>query len=320
MKNKVKSILIDLELEGNGVVNYDSGDQKWVLKNVDFNGDHNNNVSYAKKNFYKSDNPDEKMSYKLKISSNCIHKSTFNDMVALTGSVTHNRDMLLMYISHPSSIMSGYLFPTLNLKKKSPISLTDAEQTCNAVSKLELFTRSGEKVKNETDEDGKKKSDNSLFKKETVGDIKYRAKGVIDLTELQFISGDQKFDRQSFLNDEGEKFLEKLKLILPDPNGIEFGDYVIDGTSVNIPESGILLSEKNVEWLTKYYLTKLLETYIHRKNSYARVSSMKIKYVEKVTTDTFSNDRNWIKIDSLEDIEKLEFSTHKKYVPHSIHL
>ncbi len=52
----VKSILLRLKLQGNGIINYDSNDQKWMLDNTRLRQVDKglNNITYAKKNLYEN--------------------------------------------------------------------------------------------------------------------------------------------------------------------------------------------------------------------------------------------------------------------------
>ena len=69
---KVKNIIFKLEIQGDGIVNMDSNDQKWIHNGFNSilrtNGNYNN-VSFAKKNFYKDG---DSLNFKIKISCGSI--------------------------------------------------------------------------------------------------------------------------------------------------------------------------------------------------------------------------------------------------------
>ena len=245
MTNDVKNVLLRLNIDGIGVVNYDSNDQKWIMnqvKNSEFNK--HNNVSYAKKNFYRDE--EDSLSYKLKISSDCIRNAIFaQDMIAQSPNISHNDMVLNSFIGDPNSMIRGYMFAEKGksaLKRKSALTICDAEQTCNAQSYIETFARSGEKT---TDEN---KADNTFFKKETVGEIKYGSIGSIDLQELQFVSCDLVFDRYAFNADQFNKF--KAFLGTKMPNFVsELGYFQLKDSMIQIPEHGFKFSDENVVFI-----------------------------------------------------------------------
>lgn len=305
----VKNILLKLELEGQGIVNYDSNDQKWVLDQTPLrnNGKHSN-VSYAKKNFYKDEN--DKLFYKIKISSDSLKHDMFKgDVIAQTPNIAYHSTLLYNYMASPLSLIRGYLFTEKEtFKRKGAITLCDAEQTCDAISSINVFSRSGEKKEGKVDDKG----DTTFYSKETVGKIKYESIGNIDLMGLQFISCDSVFDRYSFNPDYYNLYKQFLCQKIPNFNS-ELGYYQQRNSSIEIPEYGVLLNEENVVYLVKESLKRLLAINIKRKDSYAKVVSLKIKWVEKPNQERFNNEDNWITISSDEDIDKLDFEPYMFY-------
>ena len=305
---KIKNILLKLEFEGNGVVNMDSNDQKFILSETHLKAYHKN-VSFAKKSF--SRDSTGKLTYKLKISRDCIlHDMYKYDMISTIPNIVHNDYLLYSYIASPMSIMRGYMFAnkTETIKRKGAIMLCDAIQTCDASgvyagTALEVFSRSGEKVSNDGTDD---KSDNSFYQKETVGDITYSTKGDIDLMNLQFITCDSIFDRYSFNPDKFDIFKSFLNKSLKSFNS-ELGYYQLKDSSILIPECGVLLSNENILDIVKLTLKNMLRINIKRKGAYAKLSSIKIKLVEDPTIDTYNNDNNWISLDSDVDVDNLNF-------------
>ncbi len=310
MKN-VKNILFKMEMNGHGVVNYDSNDQKYVLKDTHLRnvGGHSN-VSYAKKNLYKDD--EGKITYKLKISSDALKNNMFrHDVIAQTPNIAHHDALLYSYIASPLSLVRGYLFANKpeTVKRKGAITLSSAEQTCNAMSKIEVFSRSGEKVVQNEDSD---KNDTTYYQKETIGNIKYEAMGNIDLMTLQFISCDSVFDRYSFNPDKYHLYKQFLAQKLSGFNS-ELGYHQMKNTSIEIPEYGVLLSEENVVQLVKDSLKKVFNINIKKKDAFATVETLKVKLVEKPAEDTFNNEDGWIEIKSEEDIDNLDFDPYMFY-------
>lgn len=313
---KIKNILFKADLIGKGIVNMDSGDQKWIFDQE--SGSHLNlgkdkqfkNLSFAKKNFYRND--DGKLIYKLKISSDCLKNNMFSsDVLSQSPKITYEDAVLYSYIASPMSLIRGYLFANKKetLKRSGALTICDAEQTCNAVSTMEFFSKSGEKTSNDGESD---KSDTTIYKKETVGDISYSTIGNVDLMKLQFISADQVFDRYGFNPDKFSMYKSFLSLRLKNFNS-ELGYYGIKDSALDIPEFGIKLSNENITELVKETLKKLISINIKRKGSFAKVSSLKIKLVFDPLKDTFSSKDNWIEIKSIEDIDNLSFEIEDFY-------
>jgi len=311
MNKKVKNVLFKLDLNGKGIVNFDSNEQKFMFNGTNL---HNmktryDNVNYAKKNFY-SDS-DGELTYKIKISSNCLRKSIFDkDVSAHSSNICHHPYLLNSFIASPASILRGYVELQKgkdSIKKKSPLIISDAEQTNDAVSYLELHTKTGEKNSNPDE------TDNTLFKKESIGDITYSSKGNIDLMSLQFISCDQVFDRYSFNPDNFEIYKQFLKSSLPTFDS-ELGYYQIASSIIEISEYGVKLNNASVIELVKGALQRMLEVNIKRANAFAQTSKLQYKLVYDVIDDTFDSNDGWVTVKSLDDINSLTFEVEDFYV------
>ena len=304
---KVKSFLLKTKLKGFGIVNYDSNQQKWAYNQLENKEKvSHDNVNFAKKNWheYTTKDGEKKLGYKLKISSDCLrHEIFIDDFEYQTPNLMHHAHILIASIASPASLIRGYLYTVkdvLNIKRTSALTITDASQTCNAVSMIETFSRSGVKT---TDDN---KADTTFFKKETVGDIEYEALGSIDLKELQFISLDKLFDRLAVESDWFTLYKELLQSKLPSFNG-EPKYYQIKNSCVEIPELGVVLSNEDVVKLTKELIARLLKISIRRAKAYAKLTELYIKPVYDVLKDTAEDERGWIKIHSLEDVENINF-------------
>ena len=307
--SKVKSILLKIELNGRGIVNYDSNDQKSLyndyLKNLDGPTDfkNTNNISFAKKNFTKSS--DGNIDYKLKISSQCLRNKIFD--YVQSPNIMHHKELFLSLIASQESIVRGYTYAVnkndgVSIKRSSALMLTDAEQTNDAKSNIEFFARSGEKIKKESVDS---KSDTSIFSKETVGDIEYSSIGAIDLMQLQFVSCSEIFDRLALDPDLFDVYAELLRKRLPNFNST-LNYYTIKNSVVELPERGFLFSEENIVELTKWTLRKILNLKINRTNAFAHIKNVKIKLVENVLEDKLNSETGWIDLTN-ETIDSLTF-------------
>ena len=306
---KVKNILLRLKLKGYGIVNYDGGDQKWVFNSTELNTMKtiHNNVTYAKKNFYK--NSEGETDYKIKISSDCLKHSIFEKEIPFQSpNISHEKHILYSFIGSPAYILRGGFFEfgkgSSAFKRKAPFSLEDAQQTCGAVSTLETFARSGKK---KTDNSIDDKADNTFFKKETVGDIEYLAEGSLDLEQLQFVSTDIIFDRNAFNADEFDLFSFFLKTRLKDFNS-KLGWYGMANSVNQIPEYGFKFSN------VKHLFQSILELNIKRKGASAETFEFEYKLVYIPTEDTKYNEDGWVSVKSIDDINSINFQSEDFYI------
>lgn len=301
-----KSILFRVELEGKGVVNFDSNDQRFMYNKLKRGIKEHENVNFAKRNFYVD--ADGNYDSRIKISSNCLRNLIFKDSQMFhSTSIMHHPDLMMYAIASPCALLRGYLYAkkTGTIKRKSAITITDAEQTqdtLTSVPHIEVGVRSGEKNTDKNDT----KSDTSLFFKETVGDIKYQAVGAVDLMELQFISTSVVFDRLAFNPDEYQQYKDALVQHIPDLD-CELGYYQIKGSDINVPEYGVKLSQKNVNFLVRDFFKRLINVNHSRSGSYVNVSNVEYKIVENVLVDKMNDDNGWIKLTDITDFPEIEF-------------
>lgn len=313
---KTKSVLVKLQLQGKGIVNMDTNEQKWMFSKNNNNGvahrlfSGHNNVNYAKKNFYRD--PEGNLTYKIKMSSECIKKAMFeSEYVAQTNNITHNDVILNSFIASPMSHIRGYMFPDkVATKRKGALTLSDAEQTNNAVSYLEVSSKSGGKTDESKSDDT---SEANFYYHENVGDISYEATGSISLPALQFVSCDQIYDRYCFNPDHYplyRKFMEQNF----EGFDSDLGYFQMKGSSIDIPEYGYKMKDEHVVGLVKETLKKLLTTEVKRKNAFSSTSGLYIKLVNDPITDTMESETGWIRIETLSDIENLTFEVEEFYV------
>lgn len=312
--SKVKHINFKYELEGNGIVNYDSGDQKFLWNRESRDNDNkttftsaNNNNKYAKKVYFRDANG--KLDYKIKISFNSLRNAIFsNDAIATNPSISHHKSLLNSFIGSVLGILRGYMFTssTDNFKKSSPLTITDAIQTNNSVSTMEMFTRSGQKSVGDDSSD----SDTTLFNMETIGNITYEGNGCIDLQNLEFLSADHIFDRYAFNSDDYSILEQFLKVNIPNFNS-ELGYYTLKTSAIDVAEYGIKFSDENMLFLIKEVLKRILAINITRSSSYAKLSKLSI---ELVYNPLNPSENVWVDINSIEDIDKLSFDIDESYI------
>lgn len=308
---KAKQILYRVKLKGQGIVNYDSNEQKHLFfgeKKLTIGHDSNENVSYSKKRW--TILPDGTKQYKIAISSNCLTHGIFKDDVKFQSpNLISVPQLLYSFLASPTALMRGYLFADKSedtLKRSSAALITDAIQTNDAASTVEIFTRSGLKV---TDVN---KKDTSLFKKEVVGEITYEALGHIDLQQLQFLSCDQVFDRYAINPDYINSYRQFLSARMPNFEG-KLAYYQLKDSSMLIPEFGIKFSDENMIFLVKKYFRQLMLLSINRKSAFAKAYEVEYKIVYDVFEDTFENENGWVSLKKESDLESINFEVQDFY-------
>ncbi len=307
----MKAILFKGTLKGRGIVNYDGKDKRWLLKlhkrneggsALDFD-----NFKAGKHTFReigRDENNKPHYDVKLKISSDCLRHAIFSmDFPFQNNTIMHSKKLLNRSIASVAGLLRGYMFEAVGftgLKRKSPVIIVDAEQTCNSLSTIDLHSTSGSKKKNDNDDT----AGTSLFFKETIGSVEYGFSGVINLTELQFISLSEAFDRMAVNPDEFENLyrphLEKsVGGKVADP-----GFYIMKNAVNPLPEEGLLLTQPQTILLVKEFFKRLLSLNITRNASaYASLSKLQVKYVRNPITDKMDSEDGWIHIKDISDIE-----------------
>jgi hypothetical protein len=315
---KTRNVLFKLDIAGNGIVNYDTNDQKYVHNDAHTHlKSRYNNTLYSKKNFYgEGDN----LRFKIKISSDCLRHSLFDDeLISQSPKIISDKRALYSFMASPMSVLRGYMFANKEetLKRSGGFHIIDAEQTNDAFSYMELFSKSGERVSKELTTDT---SDTSLFFKETVGNITYATQGSVDLRQLQFISCDQVYDRYSFNPDPVNFDLYKkfMRLRLKNFNSnLEYYQLINfkspDEPVMDIPEFGFKFSNENVNDLVKYMVEKLLLLNIERSKSFARKSKLMIKFVTDPLIHTFESENDWVEVNSMNDVNNISFEMEDFY-------
>ena len=320
-KKTVKNILLRIKLAGYGIVNYDGGDQKWVFGQTELNHmkTRHDNVTYAKKNFY--ENSEGETEYKIKISSDCLKHSIFEKEIPFQSpNISHEEAILYSFIGSPAYILRGGFHEFgkgsgVAFKRKAPFQINDAEQILDseglkAISTLETFAKSGRKRTDNTIDD---KSDNTFFKKETVGNIEYFTEGFIDLAQLQFVSTDIIFDRLAFSADKFKLFSRFLSTRMENFNS-ELGYYGMKNSDVLIPEYGFKFSNDNVVFLVQHLFKSILDLKIGRKSASAVTEEFEYKLVYDTIEDTKYNENGWVSVKNASDIENINFEVEDFYI------
>lgn len=299
-----KSILIKATIEGSGIVNFDSNDQKWLWnRQCDVEKCFHNNVSFGKGRYYpatKTDKDGNQVDFLTKtgiISADCIRHAMYEDSMFIhLPNVMHDDELLLRTIANPAFVERGYMFARdekTTWKRKSGFLISYAKAITTSAPALETFSNTQPKTGENKSEDS---AETSFFKREVRGDTTYELSGVIDVGELGFISVSEIHDRVNFDSDYSKKYREFLGAKLGSEVN-EVGFYNKNGDAYNIPEQGILLSPDQVKTLTIDILKRLARFNITRAvTGFAKTTSLSIKFVSDPLEDTFEDAAGWVEI------------------------
>lgn len=292
--NNVKSIQFNVKFKGNGCVNFDGGDQKWVLINRElYKGKLNDNNKFAKKTFY-----DE--GFKYKVSSKCLRHSIFADTIPFENpSIVNVPTIIYNAIAMPDYILRGYTYTQREkngFKKKSPFTITDAIE-CGEIRKecyFDFCANAMEKSKVEKEDSAESKNSTSIHLSENVGELIYESEGGIDLTELQFISDDMTYDRLALggvtQNSVEEKiYLDAISRNMVNMKNPKMGYYYKNGTyhQDEWGEKGLLLNKESVDMMVKRLLTSILNVNICRANAFFKTIDLEITVNSDEGNETF---------------------------------
>lgn len=221
----------------------------------------------------------------LYISQNCIRHHLFREQsYDLHYAKDKNLEDVLASIT---GLIRGYVVPSSQCKRTSPLLITDFEdklgngnfeQLSNASSSEEIIDKDGQKTY--------KRGENSIFSKTTFGDTEYEAYGSISIEQLEFISLDKKFDRAAMIikEGEGEKIAEQVTTFIKsldpsrDPKAMFHQNYVRKGTIFEEGEVGILLDNTAIDILVKETLDMIQNLSIRQAKGYMYVDHIEVDY------------------------------------------
>jgi hypothetical protein len=236
----------------------------------------------------------------LYISQNCIRHHLFKDQshdfhFASKKGTDKDPKKLLLSIS---GLLRGYVLPATQNKRTSPLLIEDfVDQLGNG--NFEQFGNSGEK------------DSNSIYSKTTFGETKYLAKGSLSIEQLQFISLDKKFDRESIViknEKEGNALAQELTEFLSDlePDSklspvAEYGNYYRIGSIYHEPEVGILLNNDAITLLVNLMMELIQGLSIRQAKGWMSVDSVEMDYNDSTTMMRIHKDKDNVNEELSED-------------------
>ena len=207
----------------------------------------------------------------LYISQNCIRHHLFREQAFDIHYAKKNN--LQQVLASITGLIRGYVVPASQNKRTSPLLMEDfVDQLGNG--NFEQFGQAGER------------DSSSFFSKTTFGDTEYISYGSISIEQLQFISLDKKFDRESMGVKEGQgevvaqgvqDFIQSLNADL-NPKATFHENYVRKGTIFEEGEAGILLNDDAIQALAEHALTLISELSIRQAKSYMYVDEVLVDY------------------------------------------
>ena len=257
----IKSILFRGQITSTGIVNFDGKDAKWLLKKAkpDCLGQLGHDNAKVAKHAITQEGVDEKgrpiLKAVLKISKDCIRQSIFKeDQPFHNPAIVHAPKVLLRLLASVAGLLRGYMFADAGIKKKSAVYISDAVQTSKNVSTFDIGTQNAPKeTKAEADDDA---GLTMHFKECIGGEVTYEFEGAIDLSELQFISLSQVYDRLAVDPNHVAQYRDNLKTTLGE---VTDKAYYVRKTAVGgLPEEGLLLDSDQVKILVGEFFQRLL--------------------------------------------------------------
>ena len=304
MTKLIKNVAFRMQLKGNGVVNFDGDEQKWILKRycgVSLNGK-NDNYKFAKKEFYdlpKEEQSENKtMGYRLKISPDCLKHQIFGELY--NPSIVYTDPILAHYTFNKSRLLQGWLWTNAGLSertlvKRGALSISSAIETSGAKPVLEVQTQDIPKEKVGDS------SSTALYYRENVGNTTYEVTGFIDYKKLQFLSADPFFGRlavdPTWLEGDNclmDKTFENIYGYIPYKKGWYRSSETFSFVSPYLAEYGVKFDKEFVSMLMKDLLKRMLNLNISRSTGYAATSKLEIKISEDL--GGFNTDEGWIEL------------------------
>lgn len=260
MSKQYSTIKIQLTLRGQGIVNFDSTDQKYMLnKAAGASIITHDNTKIAKASFATDANGN--ITRTVKVSSQCIRQAIYG--VKHNPNIMYSPALFNDSISSMASIALGYMHVNEkkgSAKRKSSVVVTDAKEVSGAVPTFGTHSNSGDR------------NDTSLYYVEEVGDTRFETTLIIDLSELKHIVLSDTYGRNSVFPDGAEALKAKLREKYGE---VSEGFYKMEGEDGSVPEYGAELSDKTVASIVKDLINHIKQLRIVRANGYLEFDSMK---------------------------------------------
>lgn len=301
MKKKINKVSLVVNIQGQGLVNYNGSNPPYrFLKDMYHNGKVAKTGSFGKENIYSQSivdgegNPKTIQIPKKIISSNLLRKEILGDENSVnTDKLISNDKLRVSLLSQDNVIARGFMSAgrSLTLKRKSGVTVLDAEQISDTITWIETRTSEGER------------DENSLHFKETCGKIEYQTEILFDIKQLQFVSIDDNYDRMSLTEKDSKGFIDHINGRYGDGNAT-LGNWGTTHLNV-IGEQGIVLSNKVVGNIIRETIKRVFNLDIKKAGAFAKTSSIKLALGYSGDDINLLTNPSYVEIKSIEEYDKL---------------
>jgi hypothetical protein len=303
MIKNVRGIHVKLELEGQGIVNCDGDQSKYLYMNSvntgDFDSAKNDNMKFGKAVYML--NPDSKNFHDKYVHQNMFSGPALRHAIHAeaipfqTPAMFDYPEIRQAFIASLDGLLRGAMYaPSKNasdtegFKRKSPYTITDAIEDSGSISSMQMRTSLS------VDSDGKR-SDTSLFCEETKGKTHYTAQGYVDMKLLEIIPASANADRKGMCEGDLDPVIRLLKEQFEDEQ-VSSGLYSLTGSQSRMAEKAILLGSKAVQKLVNHLLRKMASIYVSRQSAFVRTLSVQVKFVVDPIFDDFNSPEGWVTV------------------------
>ncbi len=300
MDNTVKNIFIKMEMRGIGGINYNEVEDVF-----------NHQVGLylkvkALKKMLRKGNKD-KIEEIATISPQCFMKVIKN--YTYSPNIAYNDWLDLVFRYSYQGILFGFLTKNGKYKRSRGMGMSFAKQDDKSIINTFVGSRSGKKTsvdELELNAEDKKhaQKDTSLFRKETIGDTLYTAKGNFDFRNLEFFSCDPQTDSAGFNPDEIGRIQEIGARI--HPGFVPELCFTTKTDCVNeYPEHGIFFPSDVVIDVMKFGLYRIIDELIlvQRNDAHLYTERLLLKPVIRPTINLIADESGWVEIRTKEDVD-----------------
>lgn len=313
----VNAIAVKITLEGSGIVNFGTSDDKYFLnKRCGFHYNNDNN-KIGKFNIYKNpkynggENGEPECIAIPKISADCLRHNAFvndDDYVTNVNNMKLSSIEEALYLSSPSAIERGFLFAVRNgnsLRNKSAVTVTDAELTNNTLTFNEFHSNSSSKVEG---------NDTAIYSADTLGNTKWEATLVIDLKKCSVLIADDFGGRRAI----GEELIENGSLA--DAFKMRYGrvpytiEYVQNKNASwqNMScEKALVFDNEFINFIIKDIIKRFASISIRTNIAYAETTSIKVKPICGIG-DLVCDDNGYVEM-SKDEIDEMVITPKEFY-------
>lgn len=298
----MRNLEFKLDLEGQGIVNFDANDyQKWILSKM-MHTKLNDNVKVGKKFFFEKEsvdeegNPVKEYQFIPFIDANSIRKQLFGK--AIDAYIAKHTELFLDQAATWQNIVRGWVVTGQDkdtVARKGAICITDFLLNGDKKNNPNIVIGTSDSI----DPTTSKRSETSMFFTEKLGETKWCGHGNIDISQLMFISASEEAGRAAVKPENLDNYADCLRNRFGDKFNGKIGYYRTGQSSV--PEIGILLNEEMGAFIIRKVLESMLSLSINRAQSYAKTAKLQVR----VLNSPFDNPE-WIDIKTREDIENLK--------------